>query len=232
MGNTAFGVYSGDAIAVDENGLCTVNVTTGTTEDVGAGMPFANVGEKAKVMIKLTSDYKLIYAANMARTAVTIPEQGVISFDGFVVDYEKATLTFPTNPNATYTGKLTLGGTTTNLTVADAKDGAKVVDFSAIEAGQDYTLTIEGTDPSNVYQPGTLELHLYKLQTPKSGNINSKTGVLSVTADAAADAAQYAYTLSVSGKYDASSETKAKTAREPAALSPSISRSPLPMWTR
>ena len=212
-GNTAFGVYSGDAIAVDENGLCTVNVTTGTTEDVGAGMPFANVGEKAKVMIKLTSDYKLIYAANMARTAVTIPEQGVISFDGFVVDYEKATLTFPTNPNATYTGKLTLGGTTTNLTVADAKDGAKVVDFSAIEAGQDYTLTIEGTDPSNVYQPGTLELHLYKLQTPKSGNINSKTGVLSVTADAAADAAQYAYTLSVSGKYDASSETKGENGK-------------------
>lgn len=207
-GNTAFGVYSGDAIAVDENGLCTVNVTTGTTEGVGEGMPFANVGEKAKVMIKLTSDYKLIYAANMARTAVTIPEQGVISFDGFVVDYEKATLTFPANPNATYTAKLTLGGTTTDLTVADAQDGAKVVDFSAIEAGKDYTLTIEGTDPSNVYQPGTLELHLYKLQTPKSGNINSKTGMLSVTADAAADIAQYAYTLSVSGKYDASSETK------------------------
>ena len=211
-GNTAFGVYSGDTIAVDENGLCTVNVTTGTTEDVGAGMPFANV-KTPKVMIKLTSDYKLIYAANMARTAVTIPEQGVISFDGFVVDYEKATLTFPTNPNATYTAKLTLDGTTTDLTVADAKDGAKVVDFSAIEAGQDYTLTIEGTDPGNVYQPGTLELHLYKLQTPKSGNINSKTGVLSVTADAAADAAQYAYTLSVSGKYDASSETKGENGK-------------------
>lgn len=210
-GNSAFGVYSGDTVTVDESGRCTVNVTTGNQGDFDT-MPFANV-KNPKVMIKLTSNYKLIYAANMARTAVTIPEQGVISFDGFVVDYEKATLTFPTNPNATYTAKLTLDTTTTDLTVADAKDGAKVVGFSAIEAGKDYTLTIEGTDPSNVYQPGTLELHLYKLQTPKSGNINSKTGVLSVTADAAADAAQYAYTLSVSGKYDASSETKGENGK-------------------
>lgn len=210
-GNSAFGVYSGDTVTVDESGRCTVNVTIGNQGGFDA-LPFAKV-KNPKVMIKLTSNYKLIYAANMARTAVTIPEQGVISFDGFVVDYEKATLTFPTNPNATYTAKLTLGGTTTDLTVADAKDGAKVVDFSAIEAGKDYTLTIEGTDPSNVYQPGTLELHLYKLQTPKSGNINSKTGVLSVTADAAADAAQYAYTLSVSGKYDASSETKGENGK-------------------
>ena len=210
-GNSAFGVYSGDTVTVDESGRCTVNVTTGNQGDFDT-MPFANV-KNPKVMIKLTSNYKLIYAANMARTAVTIPEQGVISFDGFAVDYEKATLTFPTNPNATYTAKLTLGGTTTDLTVADGKDGAKVVGFSAIEAGKDYTLTIEGTDPSNVYQPGTLELHLYKLQTPKSGNINSKTGVLSVTADAAADAAQYAYTLSVSGKYDASSETKGENGK-------------------